>query len=47
MKNLVGLEEIPASQVIDLFDDQDKERIDNHRSKAEVELTRVNEPARL
>ena len=32
---------------IDLFDDQDKERIDNHRSKAEVELTRVNEPARF
>ena len=37
LEELVGLEEIPASQDIDIVDDQDKEWIDD-RSKLEVEF---------
>ena len=36
-EELVGLEEIPASQYIDIFDDQDEEWVDD-RSKPEVEF---------
>ena len=37
VEDLVGLEEIPASQDIDINNDQDKERIDD-RSRPEVEF---------
>ena len=56
VEEVVGLEEVPASEDIDIVDDQDEEWIDD-RSKPDeesddeqqqwYERTRIDEPARL